>query len=150
MTAPTSRREWNGFGFFGLMPWVSFRSIRTTPPDHACFGLTLPSPLAMSFVQNRSFTSIIRSPRLASSAELICAFAIVSFRVRVSCPQCIMFDGETQARFDGETQAPFGASTVGLELLLALPGAEPLDPTASQEEMAPTTNTAPDGRGERY
>jgi len=61
-----------------------------------------------------------------------------------------MFDGETQARFDGETQAPFGASTVGLELLLALPGAEPLDPTASQEEMAPTTNTAPDGRGERY
>jgi len=69
ITAPTSSREWNGFGAPGTMPCDLFNSMRTTPDDQACFGRILLGPLAMSFVQNRSLTSIIFCPCSASRAS---------------------------------------------------------------------------------
>jgi len=52
-------------GCLGVIPWVGFFWMRTTPAVHPCFGRTVPGP-EISSVQNLIFISIIFSPCFAS------------------------------------------------------------------------------------
>lgn len=58
--------------------------MRTTPESHACLGTISPFPLAISFVQKRSFISIIRSPGSAERGFAL-LFVIVVLLVLHRC-----------------------------------------------------------------
>src|SRR6266568_5756863 len=87
ITAGSSRVEWKGIGLWGWIPRVSLLSTRTTPLAQACLGMICPLPLAILFVQKYSFTSIMRSPILASLLvpEFGALVLIIGRSLRSSC-----------------------------------------------------------------